>query len=1766
MNRLASVRVGAVFASVAMALAGCDCGQATCDNSDLAVTFVAPTEGAMVEQTSNVQVSLARRGGAAVNIGTAKLEVRGPGATEFTDKGNGTADGATATFMGVMLAAGENALRATVSEANCTGSAAPVTIVVTAKSTVTTPPVIVSCTFPQDVNGDGTLNAAELPAGTPVSVRVLTTNGAGATFSAPNSSPAQAPILNETATISVPGPTADGQFTVTGTVTRGTGMPTCGPMIRVQRTPPTCSNTTADLVGPNNDADMNTPGFQLGLMGMVSPAVTSARFEVSPGGLTSPGALAAGVASGLVTIPSTGDVNYSVVLIATDAIGNECRAAKNVRANFTGPVLVVTSPVNPDGGSVDIAQTPQSVSVTTMGLADGRQVCVDAQIGAGMPTQVGCGVVANGATTFDLNLTTDGTTTFIVSATDGVGNRGETRFFGNVTLEGCVPAFAPALACPNTYLTPANAPGGMFAFTGSARMRCAGQSARLFIGTSATAAATTTVGASGAVNFSAQTLTPGAFDARIEVDRLGGGAPHSVTCAGIVLDLTPPVITNPAVPMTGPVVLNMTQDSFPAVPGAQRNMFYSGAIPPSGTVVGCMNQMAGSSGLVCPGNPGFFLMNPSADIGASPVSAFTFPEGEYQLLVAIRRGNGINSSAPIALRVDVTAPCVAMNGLTFPQDTAPLGGDNRLNVAELAGMNPRVSVQLDPACADPVGAPAMTLSIRELSGTVPGATRATGTGVPGTPAVLGFSAPVSGVQNLTLFAEAVDWVGNRNVPTGANNPAVGPLGIYPALPTCTIDAPMASARLGATAVSSGIFVQGTTSGAGVVGTNGVEFTLTRGGGMAVTQQATPAGNGSASSTFATQDGTYTLAARCTDLGLNQQTASPVSFEVDATPPACAVTAPTSGQTTVTNQVTTTVTVGVAETGATVTLSSNAGTVSPSSFALNGTSVTQTIAYPLGMQNVTVNVTDTFNNVCTVQISNLNVTTTDCIFTVARGFVNGRTWLNRTAQGDSNITINSPNCRSGQTATLTRTAPTAGTPVTTTTATNGDAVFSVTPANGEAYTISINNGSTEGPVTLVGVDFVDPVVPVGAFTVAGAAPTVGDLKFVAATGNPRVAGGAVPTPGYYADANPGVAGAQIALAVNGVTGGLSGTSFGLAEIILGTTTVASEPIDGDPDSLTFGGNITLPHPTTAPTALSIRVRDQAGNVVSRSVGTAQVDVIPPSNPSPAATHTKGGRVDLTWTAAVDDEGVSSSGAVTAYELRWTTSSVDGNAAMATEADYHSSMTTFREADLGAASVATNVQLPPFTTYYVALRARDDLDNYSPLAPLVRDNSPVVKVITDPTAGSGFGANLTVGDLSGDGVPELVVSASTTSSGIGAVYVYRGGAGLQGSAPISGCGLGCQRLSPPDGLTGGFGSDVSAAGNVGGPGNDLVVSQPSFAGQGRVFIFFGNTTGADLSTDAGTFVEIRGNAQNTNFGFTAKILRDIDNDGLDELIAFSPSYDTTYTDGGTPGGIGRAYVFRGRDPAVWLDAGAIFPLAGADYILEGPNPKIPTGTTTNGFGSSRNGFTTLGRPDGGSGGNDFAIGISRLFVNRMQLWSASTVTSFGPVLSSSSTIQNLTETPSSNSATTGLGSAMWGGASFMGNPNLTELVAGYPATNQVQIFSDVTRTGAAGLPLVITGPNSFGSTLTAARIMDSQNATLVVGEGGANRGYWLVSATRDGGFESLPTIVGPAPGRFFSQRFGSSTSLGSSLASGDVTNDGNSDVAAGDSAALQVRIVQ
>lgn len=1624
MNRMASMRVGAVLASLAMSVAGCVCEpvdctknptdpKCVCDNSDLTVAFVAPMEGAMVEQTSNVQVSLSRKG-TPVDIGTAKLEVRGPGATDFTDKGNGTADGATATFTGVMLAAGENALRATVVEKNCTTSANPKTIVVTAKSTVTPPPVIVSCTFPQDVNGDGTLNAAELPTGSQVSVRVLTTNGAGATFSAPGSNPAMAPIMNDSATIAVPGPTGDGTFSVTGTVTRGTGAPTCSPMIRVARARPSCMNSTKRLNGPSDDASMMA-GFQLSTSGVVAASVRNVTFSttgVQPVAATPVN----GDVSAVLTLPAMGDVTYPVRLEGTDADGNTCEDIAMVRVDLAPPSLTITAPTAAaDGGPALVTMTPANLVVAT-DSDPGSMVCVQRRQGTATPVAVGCSVVANGSATVAVTFASSGAYDLIATVTDTAGNSTTRTVSVVANLTNCGVAFTRPGMCPG-FITSSQLMSGNYSFEISSPT-CAGQTARLLIN-GTRVGADRTIASNGLLRIDAP-LMNGMFTARAEVANLVG--PDSATECVITVDTNAPAWVNP-LPQANmqPTLIGANQDQQPATPGVQRLMSFNAVVPTGGRASICTTQqndpVTMQARMACPdGDMGWYLLT---DNVTSPASAFTFPNGTYSLRVVVTTNSVSNVSADLPVIVDAVRPCVLANSVAFPQDA---NSDGILNIAELGTNAPRLSFRLDPACGvSDLSGLQSTVVRRIVGGAVDNAVAFN------VPADVGINAGVVTVslsQNITdsttqFFVQLTRTVSlNQNLYGGMTDPATRSIRIDRGAPTCTISSPSGVGPFGSGAVPGGMLA------ATVQTSNDVpSVRIDLGGPSAATANpmVQTATNSATASFPVTGDNQWTLDATCIDTAGNTTPATRVSFRVDLVAPTCTITSPAAGSSFTMSPPNTSVSVTGAD-GQSVVLTSSLTGAAPLGSPLAVVSgVAQSVGVPYQnsptAQTITATVADTAGNATTCSSANVTINTTNCNLVLTNVYSASSpaapppgNWVNlgnSTVSGPNRTFIFagvSTNCV-GREARLSRTVPVTMPHLQSVTVPTGGS-FAFAAANvvdGEQYAIGVDNGSGVVTAISVAVDLSAPSLTDVTMNTRNvtAAPS---LFFVANSLNRNVERGVA---GYVPDSNTDTTAADVDVSLTAV-GSQSAMFPGRVTLAFTGSMDVSTPITGTTASFT-GRQFSQGTPGT----LTLTVLEPTGNATVYSKATV-VDVQAPGAPGNvsvalAADPTDGGAparrtgsVAVGWDPSANLAGDSSGG----YDLRWTTSSVAGActvpspcAAITAVAEFFADTTFPATADIqspripyGAGRTVTTLTLPPLNTYFVNVRAVDGVGNYSPFQPTsTLDNTwASERRVLSPASGINFGIAMATGvSLVGDARADLVIGASSRGTNIGSVFVFAGGS-IDGGA----CGSGCQELQPPSPEPGLFGTDVSAGGNLGNVGAevlpDLVVAQPTWptnvasTAQGRVFIYFG-TTGPTLDTV--NFIEIRG-VVGEAFGSTAQTIKDIDGDGLDELAVSAHSQG---------GGQGRVYIFRGRgaNPAGmpanandnWYTtrSGGFVSSAAANWILAGPTPVASGG---NEFGRIRWGLTQLGDVDG-DGRQDFAIPMSKLARNRLVAFSGARV---------------------------------------------------------------------------------------------------------------------------------------------------------------------------------
>ncbi|WP_224364830.1 MopE-related protein [Hyalangium versicolor] len=171
----------------------------------------------------------------------------------------------------------------------------------------------------------------------------------------------------------------------------------------------------------------------------------------------------------------------------------------------------------------------------------------------------------------------------------------------------------------------------------------------------------------------------------------------------------------------------------------------------------------------------------------------------------------------------------------------------------------------------------------------------------------------------------------------------------------------------------------------------------------------------------------------------------------------------------------------------------------------------------------------------------------------------------------------------------------------------------------------------------------------------------------------------------------------------------------------------------------------------------------------------------------------------------------------------------------------------------------------------------------------------------------GTAVTVGDVTGDGVADLIVGApfydtSTTYTDTGAVFVQPGpvtpsSAGLLGSAPIK--------------LLGGLtqsnyqaGSSVAVLDLNGDGSNDLVVGAPRYdAGaltdSGAVFVFFGPLSGVQSFSSANLLV-FTGSVAGELAGSAVSNAGDVDKDGVADLLIGAPGSSTA---------AGKAYLVYG-----------------------------------------------------------------------------------------------------------------------------------------------------------------------------------------------------------------------------------------------------------------
>ena len=185
------------------------------------------------------------------------------------------------------------------------------------------------------------------------------------------------------------------------------------------------------------------------------------------------------------------------------------------------------------------------------------------------------------------------------------------------------------------------------------------------------------------------------------------------------------------------------------------------------------------------------------------------------------------------------------------------------------------------------------------------------------------------------------------------------------------------------------------------------------------------------------------------------------------------------------------------------------------------------------------------------------------------------------------------------------------------------------------------------------------------------------------------------------------------------------------------------------------------------------------------------------------------------------------------------------------------------------------------------------------------SPSWTAIGESAPLSGYGGTLGgAGDTNGDGFDDVIVGApgydvdpaASLSTNEGRAYVYFGGpAGLSPTADWESSGDNLPRA--------GFGYAVSTAGDVDGDGFfDLVIAralfQPGALGTGRIDVFRGGAAGPE---HAPFWTSLGDNQPEAAFGLVVATAGDVYGNGLDEILAAAPGFDTPNDRAG------KAYLF-------------------------------------------------------------------------------------------------------------------------------------------------------------------------------------------------------------------------------------------------------------------
>ncbi len=203
----------------------------------------------------------------------------------------------------------------------------------------------------------------------------------------------------------------------------------------------------------------------------------------------------------------------------------------------------------------------------------------------------------------------------------------------------------------------------------------------------------------------------------------------------------------------------------------------------------------------------------------------------------------------------------------------------------------------------------------------------------------------------------------------------------------------------------------------------------------------------------------------------------------------------------------------------------------------------------------------------------------------------------------------------------------------------------------------------------------------------------------------------------------------------------------------------------------------------------------------------------------------------------------------------------------------------------------------------------------------------------------------GDVDGDGIADLVIGASGTTSGAGVVYVVYGKKG--GYADFDVSTLTSSKGFKITGNGGRFGANVDTRSDFNGDGiADIIIGARLASGNsGTVNVIYGQTareSDMTISTMAATRGFTITGASNGFYGTATGSVGDFNGDDIDDMIFAGP---------GDISNVGKAYVIYGQEADYTSGAAASIDVT-KDFIFQGAGSLVKIGTATSPAGDFNN----------------------------------------------------------------------------------------------------------------------------------------------------------------------------------------------------------------------